>query len=259
MVFKNYAKYYDLLYQDKNYIAESKYISSIIKKYQSNAMKILEFGSGSGIHGRLLSELGYEVSGIERSKEMIDLGNQNSDPKFRDIKFKCVQGDCRDTFISDDFEVVISLFHVLSYQISEKSIKAIFNNANRQLKPGAIMIFDFWYAPAVWNCRPTLRVKKVENTELKVTRIAEPQCWEEKNRVDVNYLTFVEDLSTGKISKIEETHEMRAFSLDEINKFITATGFDLLHSEEWLSRQSPSATTWGVCSVLKKSTSTTIE
>ena len=141
----------------------------------------------------------------------------------------------------------------------KKSIKAIFNNANRQLKPGAIMIFDFWYAPAVWNCRPTLRVKKVENTELKVTRIAEPQCWEEKNRVDVNYLTFVEDLSTGKISKIEETHEMRAFSLDEINKFITATGFDLLHSEEWLSRQSPSDTTWGVCSVLRKSMLTTIE
>ena len=259
MVFKNYANYYDLLYQDKNYIAESEYISSIIKKYLTNAKKILEFGSGSGIHGRLLSKLGYKVSGIERSQEMIDLGNQNSGPKIRDSKFKCVLGDCKDTFICNDFDVVISLFHVLSYQISEKSITAIFKNAHRQLKPGAIMIFDFWYAPAVWNCRPTLRLKKVENTELKITRIAEPRCWEDKNRVDVQYLTFVEDLSSGHISKIEETHKMRAFDLDEINRFSSATGFDLLHSEEWLSRQSPSATTWGVCSVLKKSTSTTIE
>ena len=259
MVFKKYAKYYDLLYQDKNYIAESEYISTIIKKYQTNAKKILEFGSGSGIHARLLSRLGYEVSGIEISQEMIDLGNQNSDLKIRDSKFKCVQGDCKDTYISNDFDVVISLFHVLSYQISEKSITAIFNNAHKQLKPGAIMIFDFWYAPAVWNCRPTLRLKKVENTELKITRIAEPQCWEEKNRVDVNYLTFVEDLSARQISKIEETHKMRAFDLGEINKFSSATGFDLLHSEEWLSRKSPSDITWGVCSVLKKSTSTTIE
>ena len=99
---------------------------------------------------------------------------------------------------------------------------------------------------------PYSSLKKVENAELKITRIAEPRCWEDKNRVDVQYLTFVDDLSTGQISKIEETHEMRAFSLDEINKFITATGFDLLHSEEWLSRQSPSSNTWGGMLCFKK-------
>jgi SAM-dependent methyltransferase len=258
-VFKKYAKYYDLLYQDKNYTAEAEYVASIIKKYQTNAKKILEFGSGSGIHGRLLSKLGYDVSGIERSQEMINIGKLNSDLKFQNSNFRCVQGDCKDTFISNDFDVVISLFHVFSYQISKESIIAIFDNAYKQLKHDGILIFDFWFAPAVWNYRPTLRLKKIENPELKITRIAEPQCWEDKNRVDVNYITFVEDLSSGQISKIEEIHKMRAFDLNEISKFGTSAGFDLLHSEEWLSRQSPSPTTWGVCSVLGKSTSTTIE
>ena len=204
MVFEKYAKYYDLLYQDKDYRAESDYISSLIKKHHPETKKIIEFGSGSGIHGRLLGDLGYQVTGIERSQQMIDLGNQKANLNKATSNFSCVLGDCTETFIGDDFDAVISLFHVISYQTTDESITAMLNNASKQLKSGGIFIFDYWYSPAVWNYRPTLRVKKVENSELKITRIAEPECWENKNRVDVNYLTFIEDLSNGKISKIED-------------------------------------------------------
>ena len=75
MVFEKYAKYYDLLYQDKDYKEETDYISSLINKHHPETKKVLEFGSGSGIHGRLLGNLGYQVTGIERSQQMIELGN----------------------------------------------------------------------------------------------------------------------------------------------------------------------------------------
>ena len=252
MVFEKYAKYYDLLYQDKDYKAESDYISSLINTHLHETKKILEFGSGSGIHGRLLGDLGYQVTGIERSQQMIDLGNKKADLNGSTSNFSCVLGDCTETFIGNDFDTVISLFHVFSYQTSNESITAMLNNAYRQLKPGGIFIFDYWYAPAVWNYRPTLRVKKVENSHLQITRIAEPQCCEDKNRVDVNYLTFIEDLSIGQISKIQETHEMRAFDLDEITQFSNSSGFEVLQSEAWMTKKSPSLRTWGVCSTLKK-------
>jgi SAM-dependent methyltransferase len=252
VAFEKYAKYYDLLYQDKDYKAESDYISSLINTHLHETKKILEFGSGSGIHGRLLGDLGYQVTGIERSQQMIDLGNKKADLNGSTSNFSCVLGDCTETFIGNDFDTVISLFHVLSYQTSNESVTAMLNNAYKQLKPGGIFIFDYWYAPAVWNYRPTLRVKKVENSELKITRIAEPECYEYKNRVNVNYLTFIEDLSMGKISKIQETHEMRAFDLDEISQFSSSAGFEVLQSEAWMTKESPSPRTWGVCSTLKK-------
>ena len=252
MVFEKYAQYYDLLYQEKDYKTESNYISSLIKRYNPKTKKILEFGSGSGIHGRLLGDLGYQVYGIERSQQMIDLGNQKAELSEATSNFSCVLGDCTKTLIGNDFDAVISLFHVLSYQTFNESITATLNNAYKQLKPGGIFIFDYWYAPAVWNYRPTLRVKKVENTELKITRIAEPECWENKNRVDVNYLTFVEDLSSGLISKIEETHQMRAFDMTEITQFSNSSGFEVLQSEAWMTKESPSPRTWAVCSTLKK-------
>ena len=62
----------------------------------------------------------------------------------------------------------------------------------------------------------------------------------------------MEDLSSGQISKIEETHEMRAFDLDEITQFSNSSGFEVLQSEAWITKESPSPKTWGVCSILKK-------
>jgi len=125
-------------------------------------------------------------------------------------------------------------------------------NAHRQLKPSGVFIFDYWYAPAVWYMSPTLRVKRANNQQLAITRIAEPECFRDLNIVHVNYQTFVEDLKRKHISEIKETHEMRAFETDEIKEFANQTGFALLHSEEWLTSHTPSKETWGVCTVLQK-------
>ena len=78
MVFEKYAQYYDLLYQDKNYQSETDFILCLLNKYHPESEKILEFGSGSGIHGRLLANAGLKVSGIEISQQMINLGYPQS-------------------------------------------------------------------------------------------------------------------------------------------------------------------------------------
>ena len=44
-VFADYARYYDLLYQDKDYAAEADYVASLIQQYHQAAQSILELGS----------------------------------------------------------------------------------------------------------------------------------------------------------------------------------------------------------------------
>jgi len=62
----------------------------------------------------------------------------------------------------------------------------------------------------------------------------------------------VKELKSNQISEIKETHEMRAFEKGEIEEFANQTGFTPLHSEEWLTRHTPSKKTWGVCTVVQK-------
>ncbi len=70
-VFDSYSRYYDLLYRDKDYAAEVAYIDQLLSRHALSGPEILEFGSGTGQHGRLLAARGYRVTGIERSAEMV--------------------------------------------------------------------------------------------------------------------------------------------------------------------------------------------
>ena len=69
-VFADYARYYDLLYRDKDYVAEAEYVAGLIHKFHSSTRNILELGSGTRIHASLLAEEGFTVPGIERSPEI---------------------------------------------------------------------------------------------------------------------------------------------------------------------------------------------
>ena len=69
--FQKYSTYYDLLYRDKDYAAEAEYVARTIRSIVPGARSILELGSGTGRHGRLLAAMGFNVHGIERSAEMV--------------------------------------------------------------------------------------------------------------------------------------------------------------------------------------------
>ena len=56
MSFEKYSYYYDLLYEDKNYESEVEYVKTKLLKQKQNVKTILEFGSGTGRHARLLAQ-----------------------------------------------------------------------------------------------------------------------------------------------------------------------------------------------------------
>jgi methylase of polypeptide subunit release factors len=62
--FQKYATYYNLLYKDKNYKAEIEYIDHLLDEFNHANSSVLEFGSGTGIHGYLLSNARRFIQGI---------------------------------------------------------------------------------------------------------------------------------------------------------------------------------------------------
>ena len=260
-VFDQYARFYDLIYRDKDYNAEADYIDTLLKRFVPTARDLLEFGSGTGIHSRLLADKGYHVTGLERSPEMIaqarsKLTSPTGSPKIktssRDGRVEWLEGDIRQTDLDRTFDAVLALFHVLSYQTSSEDIIATFQNAGRHLRTGGIFLFDFWYTPAVISQRPSVRIKRVEDERTRLTRLAEPSEHPNENRVDVHYTILAEDKTSHALTTLEETHHMRHLSLPEVELLSNFTGFTLLHSEEFLTGITPGENTWGVCCILKR-------
>jgi SAM-dependent methyltransferase len=254
-VFGAYTKYYDLLYADKNYVAEAEYVSGLIHKYYRSADKILDIGCGTGAHGLELVKRGFKVVGIDSSEDMLAAARNRSvqlpGPSAGNLKFEF--GDARTFRSSCSFDVVTSLFHVMSYQTSNEDICAAFATAAAHLKPGGLFIFDFWHGPGVLTDPPLVRVRRLEDDQTKVIRIAEPTIRSNSNTVEVNYEIHV--ASNGKEEVvIKETHIMRYFFLPELSLMLNKAGFDLLAEFEWMTESPPNLQTWNavlLCRLLR--------
>lgn len=246
-VFNQYGQYYDLLYKDKDYNAEAEYISKLIKLYAPAAKSILEFGSGTGKHGKLLAKMGYQVTGIEKSQEMVTKSQQTIISGFESIV-----GDVCTTTLEKKFEVVLALFHVISYLSLNEQLFAVFKNANIQLEKNGIFVFDVWYTPAVYRQRPEVRIKRMQDENWSIIRLAEPEVFCNRNIVEVNYTVLVKNRQNESISEIHEKHPLRHFSVPEIEWISQSTGFKIIKSEEFVTCKDLSEETWGACFVCKK-------
>ncbi len=238
-VFKKYSAVYDLLYKDKDYEKEALHIAEVLNKYGNGKIKkVLNLGCGTGRHDHILAQMGYKMTGVDISEEMVKIArevkrgevkSERKDGSLLTAHF--LQGDIRNIILEESFDAVISMFHVMSYQNSDEDMMAVFNNVYRHLNENGIFLFDCWYGPAVLAERPEKRVKKVENDELLVTRYAKPEMHEDTHVVDVNYKIQVTEKTTGITETFHETHNMRYFSVNEIKKFAESAGFEMISHE----------------------------
>jgi SAM-dependent methyltransferase len=246
-VFKEYSHYYNLLYKDKNYVGEADYIDSLIQKHSlTHSHTVLNLGCGTGKHDNLLAEKGYEMTGVDFSTDMLDIARDN----YPNIDFH--EGDIRTLKLNKTFDVVLSLFHVISYQTLNKDIYDAFLTAKQHLKVGGIFIFDFWYGPSVIAEMPSKRTKEVEDEKLKIVRYTTPEIFPNENRVDVHFDVEITNKQTEEVTKLKELHQMRYLFLPELRQLLNTTGFMIQSEEEWVTGGDLGFHSWSGCIVARK-------
>jgi SAM-dependent methyltransferase len=242
-IFNAYAEYYDLLYYDKNYTIESKYINDILKNQSiSNNSSILELGCGTGNHAVELQKYGYKIHGIDLSLDMITIANSKSGIINNNNIFLEV-GDIRNISLNKKFEVILALFHVVSY---------VNNNDDLILDNEGVLIFDCWYGPGVLSDMPRVKVKNIKNEKIEMFRIAEPHFNENNNIVDVNYTILVKNLFNNEYTEFKEKHSMRYFFLPELEIILDIAGLQIIKQMEWITNSKTGFDTFTSTFVIKK-------
>jgi len=244
-VFASYARFYDLLYRDKDYSAEAAYVAGALRTVLPAAREVLELGSGTGGHAVELARLGFSVTGVDRSAEMVERARARVAGEF-------MQGDACSVRLGRLFDAAVSLFHVVSYQTSDAQVRGILDTAAAHVATGGAFFFDFWYGPAVLAERPERRVKSVRDGALELTRVAEPTLRESEHCVDVRYTVTGRD--GGKaLEPTTETHSMRYFFLPELDRALARAGFERLSAAEMPGGGPLSERTWSACVLARRS------
>jgi SAM-dependent methyltransferase len=242
-VFDAYAAYYDLLYRDKDYAGEARYVQSLLRRHGVSDGNILELGCGTGKHAEQLGRLGFSVHGLDLSPSMVELARKRT-PADLDSRLQFDVGDARSARLHRKFDAAISLFHVASYQTTNDDLAGMLTTAATHLKTGGIFVFDFWYGPGVLTDPPVERVKRLEDGVIQVTRTAKPTLRPNENIVDVHYQVQVKQNRNGMIADIGETHSMRYLFLPEVRLMLQSAGMDLLQAERWMSQEELGCESW---------------
>jgi SAM-dependent methyltransferase len=247
-IFRSYGKYYDVIYADKDYEKECDFLEEIFRKHSKFIPStILDGGCGTGGHAIPLAKRGYEVTGIDLSEEMINIAKEKASKSGVSINFTTM--DLRELRLNKKFDACICMFAVIDYLTDSKDLLKALSNIREHLKDGSLLIFDFWYGPAVLTIHPSSRMKIIEKEGVKVIRFAEPYLDALHHICEVSYYFMVikENLV---IYEGKEKHTVRFYFPEEIKHYLEESGFRLLRLCPFLKLNAkPDEKTWNVTTI----------
>jgi SAM-dependent methyltransferase len=225
-VFKDYAKYYDLLYRDKDYEGECDFIEQAFRKFSDLEVRnILELGCGTGGHAIPLARRKYEITGLDASTVMLNIAKEKSSKLGLKIDFR--KSDIRDFKFKKKFDSIICMFAVLNYLTRNKDFEKTLRNVREHLKKSGLFIIDIWNGLAVMRILPSVRVKVVEQNKTRIIRIVEPEL-DAVNHVCRNHYKMIILENDRLIEEIKETHVIRYLFPQEIKYYLEKAGFEVL-------------------------------
>lgn len=238
---QKYSALYDTIYTEKDYHREVECIKQMLVKHSSEAKTILNFGCGTGKHDLLLAELGFRMTGVDRSHEMLKIANKKQ--HFGNVNFLHVDESNR--IADDSMDASLCLFDVFSYFTENSDLDYFFDFIIKKGHSSCPLIFDFWYLPSVIHLKPETRKKTFHIGNSKITRVCEPSMEVSTSCVNATHQFFLED-KTG-IESFSETHRMRCFTKNEIRLILNQYGFELKTLGTWANpTKEPDLDDWSV-------------
>jgi SAM-dependent methyltransferase len=242
--FAHYARYYDLLYENKEYQAETEFVHGQLGKMAAPGKDLLELGCGTGRHALAFTALGWKVTGVDLSPGMVQQAQARAKQTPARLRPNFAVGDMTSLRLGRRYDAVVSLFHVMGYQTTNRQLAAACQTAASHLQPGGVFFFDYWFGPAVLTTPPSVRVKRFEDDLLLVTRVSEPRLEPAHNVVNVDIDVLVENKRTHRLDRIKEQHRVRYFFVPELEYMLAAAGLEVIGHGRWMTEQPLDSQSW---------------
>lgn len=220
----SYAQNYDRFYATKNYGAECDFMESTWRSLRIDVRQVLDLGCGTGGHALELARRGYAVTGVDLSAEMLAVAKEKV-ANFAGEPPRFLQGDLATLHLEERFDAVVMMFAVVGYQTENSRLLATLRSAAAHLRPGAPLIFDCWYGPAVLAQRPTDRVRTFGETgSVELIRLARTTLDSVRQVCTVSFDMW--RISPSGVEEDHEEHDMRFFFAQELRMALDVSGFD---------------------------------
>ncbi|MEC2074258.1 class I SAM-dependent DNA methyltransferase [Alkalihalophilus marmarensis] len=210
-----FASYYNKNWGTFN-VPLMKSVRDLLLKNIPEKGNILDLCCGTGQFANRLSSKGYNVTGIDISRKMIEIAeNSGSGVKF-------ILGDITEYSSRETYDAITSIFDSLNHILKEEDLEKIYKNAFNSLKEGGILLFDMLMEEGFqeyWNGKNT----KVTDQHVFIDN----SFYDNKTKLGTHIFTIFQyhehwQRIDGKVTE-------RAYDLDKVVDLLRAAGFKQNH------------------------------
>ncbi len=131
--------YYHMLYSNRDYTEAENFITKLTADLQLEPdSKIIDLACGKGRHSVFLNKLGYNVLGLDLSRQSIEF-----DKQFESETLSFSVHDMRNPIDADPVDAVFNLFTSFGYFDQESDDKKVFSSVCNALKTGGFFVLDY--------------------------------------------------------------------------------------------------------------------
>jgi len=226
-LYKKFARYYDKIYEKRDYQKEAEFIKWAFKTYKNSpGNKLLDVACGTGRHTYFLKN-DFEIVGYDISEEMLEIARE----KLPDISF--IKGDMKKMDLSHKFDVLICMFSAINYNTTLQELKITLNNFHDHLKQGGVLIFDMGINKENW-IEGAVNVDTVVDNDFKLARIYQSHL--ENGIYNSSFVYLVKE--DGLVDFDIDEHKLGVFAVEDVTQLLKKIGFEIFISsdfkdEEW--------------------------
>ena len=159
------SKYYHILYKNRDHKEAVFFLDNIIKNININNGRILDVACGKGRHAKYLNHLGFNVTGIDLSKNSIEFANKDSNENL-----KYFVHDMRSVFKKNHFDLVTNLFTSFGYFENQEDEQTTINAMSNNLKERGLLLIDFMNVKKVISSLVTSESKEIDGIKFLIER-----------------------------------------------------------------------------------------
>jgi SAM-dependent methyltransferase len=247
-----HAELYDLFYRDKPYRDEAAFVAARLEERGvARGGRLLELACGTGRHALELAAAGYRVTATDISPDMLAVARRRPHPGGAELQF--VEADMRSAALGEAaFDGAVCFFDSIGYVQTNDAIVETFRNTRRLLRPGGVMIFEFWHAAAMLRGFDPTRVRRWQLDGSEIVRISETTLDVPRQVAHVAF-EIIERDAAGAVRSFREVQTNRYFLVQEMAALVAMGGLTPLAWCAGFSTTEPiTADTWHILGIVQR-------
>ena len=218
--YSHLAKWFEYLNDDCDYENWSQYLILKLKQYPLSVG--LDVGCGGGWFTRAFQKVGYQMTGVDVSEQMLDFAQETA--MKAGLRSEYILADITKQKFPKRYDFVTAINDCINY-VPKNKINSAFKNIGSALKKGGIFLFDISSERKILD-KVANTVSVDDREDITYMSFNTP----ETDGVTMDVTLFVRN-SNGNYQRLDERHRQYIYTEEEIRTALETNGFSILQIE----------------------------